>query len=250
MKDISLKTFLNINQKDKQNRQNDKDNGNSEKVKEREELYLKYDAKEYGELSSNYSTKSKFDNRDLRNDGCIKKRSFENNYLSNHSVVVSALIDTVFIYIEKTRIPAYFDAYQENVGLDENLDMVTETLMYTQIQKLVFENANSYSYKKEPPLKKYFDANKSEIILRVLENYFLSVYKVFGVNFLYSSKAFRLMIEVFPELYDKGCGQKDLRYEFFTNEFENIAFQIGYNEEEFLENNELFLDNIYEILLG
>ena len=172
---------------------------------------------------------------------------FENNYLSNHSVVVSALIDTVFIYIEKTRIPAYFDAYQENVGLDENLDMVTETLMYTQIQKLVFENANSYSYKKEPPLKKYFDNNKSEIILRVLENYFLSVYKVFGVNFLYSSKAFRLMIEIFPELYEKGCSKKDLRYEFFTSEFKNIAFQVNYSEENFLENSELILDKIYEV---
>lgn len=51
----------------------------------------------------------------------------------------------MFVYCEKTRIPAYFDAYQENIGLDENVDVVTETLIYSQIQKLVFENANSYS---------------------------------------------------------------------------------------------------------
>lgn len=101
--------------------------------------------------------------------------------------------------------------------------------------------------KKEPPLKGYFDDNKIEIILKVLENYFLAVYDVFDVNFLYSSKAFRLMIEIFPKLYDKGCSQKDLRYEFFTKEFEDISNKIGYDKKEFLEDNEFVLDKIFEL---
>lgn len=240
MKDMVLKKLLNINKKNEINE-------NDDEVKKREELHLKYDTKEYSKLLSNYSIKSKFKDKNLRKDGCIIKKSFENMYLADISIVASALIDTVFVYIEKTRIPAYFDAYQENIGLDENLDMVSETLIYAQIQRLVFKNANSYSYKKEPPLKKYFDDNKTEIILRVLENYFLAVYEVFGVNFLYSSKAFRLMIEIFPELYEIGCTKKDLRYEFFLKELKNIAYKIGYKEEEFIEDKELVLDKIYEV---
>lgn len=240
MKDMVLKKLLNIN---KENEINE----NDDEINKRKELHLKYDAKEYNKLSSNYSIKSKIKDKDIRKDGCILKNSFENKYLSNISIVASALIDTVFIYIEKTRIPAYFDAYQENIGLDESIDIVSETLIYTQIQRLVFENANPYSYKKEPPLKKYFDDNKMEIILRVLENYFLAVYEIFGVNFLYSSKAFRLMIEIFPELYEIGCTKKDLRYEFFLKELKNIAYKIGYKEDEFIEDKELVLDKIYEV---
>lgn len=68
MIDLSLKDFLNINQ----NR-----NNNKKEVKDREDLYLKYDARARGELFDNYLIKSKLDNKKLRKDGCVIKKVFE-----------------------------------------------------------------------------------------------------------------------------------------------------------------------------
>ena len=81
----------------------------------------------------------------------------------------------------------------------------------------------------------------------ILEDYFISIYNVFGVMFLYSSKSFRLMIEIFPKLYDESLKKKTSLYSFFFKRFMDIKKQINYSEEIFLNQEDIILDKIFEI---
>ena len=221
------------------------DKENNQEVKNNIIEHLSYKKEEYKLLNDKYGLKEVFSKRDTRPDGCILKKEFENACQKNLQILSSALIDTVFIYLEKTNISAYYDAYQENVGIGDNESLVSQTLIYNQIQKLIFKNSNSYSYKRIPPLYNYFLNDNISVILKILDNYFISVYEVFGLIFLYSSDAFRLMVEIFPDLYDIGVSKKDLRVELFKEEFNNISQIIGYSELRFLNEKESVLDSIY-----
>ena len=144
-------------------------------------------------------------------------------------------------------MPSYYDSYQENLGIDENEELVSDVLIYNQIQKLIFKNANGYSYKRIPPLADYYLNNKVKQMATILEDYFISIYNVFGVMFLYSSKSFRLMIEIFPKLYDESLKKKTSLYSFFFKRFMDIKKQINYSEEIFLNQEDIILDKIFEI---
>ena len=165
------------------------------------------------------------------------------------TIITKALLDSVFVYLEEGRKCSYFDSYQENIGIEEKSDVISETLIYNQIQRLMFRNANSYSYKRVPPLEYYFKKGQDSVMYKILQNYFLATYDVFGVTFLYSSKAFRLMVEIFPIFYDIGMSKKDLRYEFFKEELEFVSRHTKYTERDFVENKIMVLDKIYDTVV-
>lgn len=219
----------------------------NENMKKRE-LYLRYNKDEKEALNEIYNFVYKVDDRETREDGCIQKNCFENKSMVVCSTLTGRLIDVIYVYLEKTRIPAYYDSYQENLGIDENEDLVSDTLIYNQLQKLIFKNANNYSYKRKPPFEDYYLNNEVRSMATVLENYFMAIYNIFGAEFLYSSKAFRLMIEIFPSLYDKGLNKKELTYELFYEELEYIKNKSAYENKEFIKNKDYVLDKIFEAI--
>jgi len=106
------------------------------------------------------------------------------------------------------------------------------------------KNEKLINYDDNYPLRKYFIDNQDEIILKILENYFIAVQEVFKEEWenpdkyiLSKTLGYGALIKAFKKIYTEGKMNKDLTKEYFAKKF--------INSKRFLMDNEIELTSQY-----
>lgn len=91
------------------------------------------------------------------------------------------------------------------------------------------KNSKKLSDNGNYPLRKYFINNEDEIILKIIENYFLAVKTVFSEEWdnpdqyiLSKTTGYGALIKVFKKYYEIGTSQKKLTIDFFIEHFKKV----------------------------